>query len=304
MVHHGGKGVNADRQPVGQPLPDHMKGEVERQQHNCKEGGNRSIPAGKKPIDLHGTGVFPALVALHHRRRHNAFDEGVAHIGKRRVAIKPRFVLHLHDAMLKQLTLVLIERQTAGEVVAAFDQLCRAEAGRHTDAVGMVGDQMRDGVDAAVNGGIIRAEVRHLGQRSAAGHGDRLIHQFAHALALCGRNRHNRDAERGAHLPHVDGAAVGTHLIHHVQRQHHRDPQLKQLKRQVQIPLDVGGIHNVDYAVRLLIENKVAGDDLLLRIGPQRVNAGQIHHGTAFFVCDLSHLLIHRDAGEVSNVLV
>ncbi|EKC78987.1 ABC-type antimicrobial peptide transport system, ATPase component, partial [human gut metagenome] len=53
-----------------------------------------------------------------------------------------------------------------------------------------------------------------------------------------------------------------------VQRQHHRYPQLKQLKCQVQIPLNVGGIHNVDDAVRLLVEDKVTGDDFLLCIGP------------------------------------
>ena len=304
MVCHGGKGANADRKPVGQPLPDHMKGEVEYQQHNGKKSRERRIPAGKKPVDLHRAGVLPALVALYHRRCHNAFNEGVAHIGKRCVAVKSRFALHLHDAMLKQLALVPIERQTVGEVIAAFDQLCCAEACRHTDAVGMVGDQVRDGVDAAVDGGIIRAEVRHLGQSFAPSHGDRLIHQLAHALALCGGDRYDRDAERGAHLLHVDGTAVGTDLIHHVQRQHHRYPQLEQLKRQVQIALDVGGVHNVDHAVRLLIEDKIAGDDLLLRIGPQGVDAGQIHHGAAFFICDLAHLLIYRDTGKVADVLV
>ena len=47
MVHRGGKDANADRKPVGQPLPDHMKGEVEYQQHNGKKGRERRIPAGK-----------------------------------------------------------------------------------------------------------------------------------------------------------------------------------------------------------------------------------------------------------------
>ena len=206
--------------------------------------------------------------------------------------------------MLKQLALVLIKCQTVGKVIAAFDQLCCAEASRHTDAVGVIGNQMRNGVDAAVNGGIIRAEICHLWQSFAPSHGDRLIHQLAHALTLCGRDRYDRDAERGAHLLHVDGTAVGTHFIHHVQRQHHRYPQLKQLKCQVQIPLNVGGIHNVDDAVRLLVEDKVTGDDLLLCIGPQGVDAGQIHHGTAFFVYDLSHLLVYRDTGKVADMLI
>ncbi len=96
---------------------------------------------------------------------------------------------------------------------------------------------MDNGVHAAVNGGIIRAEICDLWQSSAPSHSNRLIHQLAHALALCGRDRYHRDAERGAHFLHIDGTAVGTHLIHHIQRQHHRYPQLQQLKCQVKITL-------------------------------------------------------------------
>ena len=97
--------------------------------------------------------------------------------------------------MLKQLALVLIKCQTVGKVIAAFDQLCCAEASRHTDAVGVIGNQMRNGVDTTVNGGVIRAEICHLWQSSAPSHSNRLIHQLAHALTLCGRDRYDRDAE-------------------------------------------------------------------------------------------------------------
>ena len=104
-----------------------MKGEVEYQQHNGKKSRERRIPAGKKPVDLHRAGVLPALVALYHRRCHNAFNEGVAHIGKRCVAVKSRFALHLHDAMLKQLALgIELVKNGFGHInLAADNQMLR-----------------------------------------------------------------------------------------------------------------------------------------------------------------------------------
>ena len=44
---------------------------------------------------------------------------------------------------------------------------------------------------------------------------------------------------------------LARYLVHHVQRQHHGHLQLQQLQGQVEVPLDVGGVHNVDDAVRL-----------------------------------------------------
>lgn len=37
---------------------------------------------------------------------------------------------------------------------------------------------------------------------------------------------------------------------------------------------------------------------------PQGVDAGQIHHGAAFFIYDLSHLLVYRDTGKVADMLI
>ena len=93
-----------------------------------------------------------------------------------------------------------------------------------------------------------------------------LVHQLRHALALGGGNGHHRDAQLPAHPLHVHGAAVGPDLVHHVQGQHHGHPQLQQLQRQVQVALDVGGVHDVDDAVGFLVEDVVPGDDLLGRV--------------------------------------
>lgn len=61
---------------------------------------------------------------------------------------------------------------------------------------------------------------------------------------------------------HIDGATVGAHLIHHIEGQYHGDPQLQKLQSKVEITLDIGGIHNIDDAIRLLIQDEIPGDDL------------------------------------------
>ena len=76
------------------------------------------------------------------------------------------------------------------------------------------------------------------------------------------------------------------------------------MQRQIEVALDVGGVHDVDDAVGLLLKDVVPGDDLLLGIGPQGIDARQIHHGAALFSPDLAGLLVHSDAGEVAHVLV
>ena len=57
-------------------------------------------------------------------------------------------------------------------------------------------------------------------------------------------------------------------------------------------------------AVGLLVEDEVPGDDLLLGVGPEGVDARQVHHRAVLLPPDLTGLLVHRDAGEVAHVLV
>ena len=303
-VHDAGQRVDAELQQVGQPLADDVEGEIKREQHDEQKRRHGGIFAREDAVDLHRARVLLALVALDHGGGHNALDERIAHIGQRRVAVKAGLVFHLHDAVLEQLALVLVEIEHLCQIIAALDELGRAEARRHADAVGMVGDDVHDRMDAAVHRGIVRAEVRHLRQRAAARDAQPLIHELGHALTLRRRDRHDGDAQRIAHLLHVDRAAVGAHLVHHVQRQHHRHAQFEQLQRQVQVALDIRGVHDVDDAVRLLIDDKIARDDLLLRIRAQGVNARQVNDGAALLVAHLAHLLVDGHAREVAHVLV
>ena len=52
-------------------------------------------------------------------------------------------------------------------------------------------------------------------------------------------------------------------LVHHVERDDDRHADLHELQRQVEVALDVGGVHDVDDTIRLFLDEKIPGDDLL-----------------------------------------
>ena len=139
----------------------------------------------------------------------------------------------------------------------SLHQLGGGKAQRQPGGSGMVLNQMSDRMDAAMHRApgvcwvtACRAEVDAARQLPVARHMDGVFDQLINALVFGGRNGNNRNAQRFFQLVYHDGAAVGAHFVHHVQRQHHGGIQLHQLHGQVQVALNVGSIHNVDNAGR------------------------------------------------------
>ena len=133
--------------------------------------------------------------------------------------------------------------------------------------------------------------------------GERLGDKLRYTLALGGGNGYHRDAEGGAHFLHIamePPLARTSSII--LRAQYHGDPQLQKLQSKVEITLDIGGIHNIDDAIRLLIQDEIPGDDLLLGIGPQRIDAWQIDDGAVPLAPDIAHFLIDGDAGKIADM--
>ena len=132
-----------------------------------------------------------------------------------------------------------------------------------------------------------------------------LLDQRVDIHVVPGGNGHHRHAQAGEQAGAVDHVPLFLHLVHEVHRQRHGTLQLQKLHGQVQVPLQVGGVHDVDDGVGLLLDDELPGHQFLHGVGRQGVDARQVHHrefqlpqlGPAF-------LFLHRHAGPVAHVLV
>ena len=97
----------------------------------------------------------------------------------------------------------------------------------------MILDKMHDSVNTAVDRRTVGAEVPDFRQGFALCNLQSLIDKLGHTLALCRAYRHNGNTERVAHLLDIYCAAVRAHLVHHIEREHHRHAQLEQLQSEI-----------------------------------------------------------------------
>ena len=166
----------------------------------------------------------------------------------------------------------------------------------------VVGDQILD-----VGQRMLHAAGEHVGQLVAhallrglgGGLGNLLT---AHALQRGGL--HDRTAQRLAQLLQIDPVAVLAGHVDHVQRDDHRDSQLRKLGGQVEVALDVRRVHDVENRVRLLVDQIAAGHNFFQCIGGEAVNARQVLNDHVLRALEAALLLFDRHARPVAHVLV
>ncbi|KAF5031695.1 hypothetical protein DSECCO2_625090 [anaerobic digester metagenome] len=115
---------------------------------------------------------------------------------------------------------------------------------------------------------------------------------------------HDRDLEELRKPRPVDGVALRFGHIGHVQGDDDRDPEFRELRRQVEVPLQVRRVHDLDDDVRLLVEEEVPRDDLVCGVRGQAVGAGKVDDLDLVAVtADPAGLLLHGHPGPVPDVL-
>ena len=303
MVDHRAQAADTQRQQVLQARADHVERQPEDQQHDADKDRQGCIFVRQHAVDAHTAQMLAALAALDHGFGAQALDVVIAHGGNGGIAVQLALVLHLDDAVLDHLQLVLIEQEAADDVLVALDELRRRKAPGHPGSLRVILDQVRDGVDAAVHRTVI-TEIHALRQRTRMRDAHGAFDQILNALVLRRGDGNDRNAEFIGHFLHIDGAAVAAHFVHHVERQHHRDLHFKKLQRQIEVALDIRGVDDIDDAVRLLIQDKIAGHDLLGRIGAQGVDTRQIDDAAALCAAHHALLAVDRHAGEIADMLV
>ena len=178
--------------------------------------------------------------------------------------------------------------------------------GNKPEDVAMVFDEVHDGMEAAMHGAaVLRRTAEVLPRRPfvVARHVYGMAHHLIDAFVLHGADGDDGNAEQPLHLVDADGPAVALHLVHHVERQHHRDAELHQLHGEVEVALDVCGIHDVDDAARLALQDELTADDLLARVWAEAVDAGEVGDGGIGVSLDDAVLAVDCHAGDVADML-
>ena len=127
--------------------------------------------------------------------------------------------------------------------------------------------------------------------------------QLLHALAVLGRNEADRHAQPAGERIALDRDAERGGLVRHVQHQHERDAELRQLREQVQLALELRGVQHHQHDVDALLAQEGRDDLLVLGEPAQVVDPGQVdelHHLVA--EQQLRAQQIDRDARPVADL--
>ena len=179
--------------------------------------------------------MLAALVRLDDATPAHVADKAKAHIGQRRQAISAGLALHLSNNVVDGVKFVTVQMKRLGHQLVALNQLGRRKTHRDMRRRGMVLDKVGDAVNAAMQRAAVwtigRAEVQATGALAEPRHVQGMIHQLANTLVAGSANGDNRHAQQTLEQVDVNGATVGRHLVHHVERDDHGAIELHKLQR-------------------------------------------------------------------------
>ena len=269
-IGRGDDGSDAVLHESLQRRADHAKRQPKDEAHDHQKGRNGCVATRQDAVDLDGAHVLAALVRLDDATPAHVADKAKAHIGQRGQAVGAGLALHLGNDVLDGVKLVAIQVKRLGYQLVALNQLGRRKTHRNMRRRGMVLDKVGDAVNAAMQRAAVwtigRAEVQATGALAEPRHVQGMIHQLADALVAGSANGDNRHAQQALEQVDVHGAAVGRHLVHHVERDDHGAVELHKLQRQVQVAFDVGGVDDIDDGVGGFVQDELAADDLFARV--------------------------------------
>ena len=131
-----------------------------------------------------------------------------------------------------------------------------------------------------------------------------LLEELLDALVLKGRDHHNRAAELLGKPVGVDLVAILLDQVGHVEGNDHGQAGLDDLKCQVQVALEVGGVDHLDDDIGLAAHEVVARALLLRAVGGKRVDTGEIRDGDVLVTQELGFLFLNRNTRPVANITV
>ena len=257
---------------VGHRAAQGGNGDVVHAEHDDHKDRQAQDTVGNHTVDLLGgahlgRSLGEALV-------NDVGNHAVTLAGDDGLGVVVAVLLALGDQLLHASGLLLGEVDELAGVRVALEQLDGVIAA-------LVGGNARrkvvlDVVQNVLDGGI-ELVLRHLALRSS-GLLD-LLEELLDALVLKSRDHHDRAAELLGELVRVDLIAVLLDQVGHVEGNDHGQAGLDNLKRQVQVTLEVGGIDDLDDNIGLAAHEVIARALLLGAVGGKRVDAREVRDG-------------------------
>ena len=282
---------------VGHRAAERGHGDVVDSEHDDDEDRQAQDTVGNHVVDLLGGAHLGR--SLGEALIDNVRDDAIALTGDDGLGIVVTVLLALGDQLLHASGLLLGEVDEFAGVRIALKQLDGVVATLVSRNAGR--KVVLDVVQNVLDGGV-ELVLRHLALGSS-GLFD-LLKELGDTLVFKGRNHHDRAAELLGKLVRVDLVTVLLDQICHVEGNDHGQAGLDNLKRQVQVALQVGCINHLDDYVGLAAHEVVARALLLGAVGGKRVDAGEVRNRDALVTQELGFLFLNRDAGPVANVAV
>ena len=257
---------------VGHRAAQGGNGDVVHAEHDDHEDRQTQDTVGNHAVDLLGgahlgRGLGEALVD-------DVRDHAVALTGDDGLSVIVAVLLALGDQLLHASGLLLGEVDELAGVRVALEQFDGVVATLVSRNAGW--QVVLDVVQNVLDGGI-KLVLRHLALGSS-----RLLYlleELLDALVLKSGDHHNRAAELLGKLVRVDLVAVLLDQVGHVEGNDHGQAGLDDLKRQVQVALQVGGIDDLDDNIGLAAHEVIARALLLGAVGGKRVDAREVRDG-------------------------
>ena len=236
---------------------------------------------------------------LRHGLADQRLDEVVALVRDDRLGVVVKLLLAVADVRVEVRARLLVEPEHLDDLGVALEHLDGEPAdGAHVDLaldrLLDVGERMLDGTGEDVGDFALPALPRELRGK---------LRRLDAALVVLGADADHLAAERFGDALHVDLVAVFAHEVHHIDRDHHRQAQLGELRRQVEVALDVRAVHDVQDGRRRVLDEIAPRDLLLQRIRRERVDARQVLDDDRLVTLEEAVLLLDRHARPVADVL-
>ena len=282
---------------VGHRAAQGGDGDVVHGKHDDHEDRQAQDTVGNHAVDLLGGAHLGG--SLGHALVDDVGDDAVALTGDDGLGIVVAILLALGDQLLHASGLLLGEVDELAGVRIALEQLDGVVAA-------LVGGDARRQVVLDVGQNVLDGRVELVLRHLALGSSGllNLIEQLRDALVLKSRDHHDRAAELLGELVGVDLVAVLLDQVGHVEGDDHGQTGLDNLKRQVQVALEVGGVDHLDDDIGLAAHEVIARALLLGAVGGKRVDAGEVRNRDALVTQELGLLFLNRDTGPVANIAV